>query len=55
MVLKLQISQVTDIEDREVQEPMADQVATNEREVSLCVFVECCSLLTNVENFWFLW
>ena len=35
--------------------PMADQVMTMEPELHLCVFVECCSHLTNIQNFWLLW
>lgn len=52
MVLNLQLSQVTDVAEREIHEPMADQLRTTEPELSLCVFVECCSHLTNIKNFW---
>jgi len=34
---------------------MADQVITLELGLCLCIFVECCSLLTNIKNFWLLW
>jgi len=55
VVLKLKVSQVSDIAEREIQEPMADQVTTTEPELSLCVLVECCSLLRHIQNFWLLW
>ena len=54
MVLKLKMSQVTDVEEKEIQEPMADQVTTMEPELRLCVFVQCCSHLTNIQNIWLL-
>jgi len=34
---------------------MADQVITMEPELNLCIFVECYSHLTNIQNFWLLW
>jgi hypothetical protein len=55
VVLKVKMSQVTDVAEKEIQEPMADQVMTMGPELRLCVFVECCSLLTNIQNFLFLW
>jgi len=55
VVLKLRMSQVTDVAEKEIQEPMADQVTTMEPQLRLCVFVECCTHLTNVQNFWLLW
>jgi len=54
VVLKL-MSHFTDIEEKEIQEPMADQVMMMEPELRVCVFVECCSHLTNIQNFWRLW
>jgi len=48
------MSQVTDVAEKEIQESMADQVKMTEPELSLCPFVECCSLLTNIQNFWLL-
>ena len=45
MVLKLQMSQVTDVAEKGIEEPMADQVTMTEPELSLCVLVECCSHL----------
>ena len=48
--LKLQMSQVRGIAENKIQEAMADQV-TIESEIGLCVFVECCSHLTNIQNF----
>ena len=30
---------------------MADQVITVELELSVCIFVECCSHETNIQNF----
>jgi hypothetical protein len=51
---KLEMSQVTDIAEKEIQEPMADQVTMTEPELSLCVFVEC-SHLSNIQNFCLLW
>ena len=54
MVLKLKMSQVTDVTE-EIQELMADQVIMTEPELSLCVFLECCSHLTNIQIFWHLW
>ena len=48
--LKLKMSQVRDIAENEIQEAMADQVTT-ESEIGLCVFIECCSHLTNIQNF----
>jgi len=53
VVLKRRMSQVTDVAEKEIQEPMADQVTTMEPELRLCVFVEC-SHLTNIQNFWLL-
>ena len=53
MVLKLNMSHFTDIEEKEIQEPMADQVMMMEPELRVCVFVEC-SHLTNIQNFWLL-
>jgi len=47
--LKLKMSQVRNIAENAIQEPMADQVMT-ESELGLCVFVECCSHLTNIQN-----
>ena len=52
VVLKLKMSQFTDVAEKEIQEPMAGQVMTMEPELSLCVFVESCSHLTNIQNFW---
>ena len=48
--LKLKMSQVRDVAKNEIQEAMAHQVTT-ESELGLCVFVECCSHLTNIHNF----
>ena len=39
MVLKLKMSQDTDIAGKEIQEPIADQVTMTEPELSLCVFL----------------
>jgi hypothetical protein len=47
--LKLKMSQVRDIAENEIQEPMADE-ETTESELGLCVFGECCSHLTNNQN-----
>jgi len=55
VVLKLKMSQVPDVAEKEIQEPMAEKVMMTEPELSLCVFVECCSHLTNIQNFWLLW
>jgi len=55
VVLKLKMSQVTDVAEKEIQEPMAVQVMTTEPELRSCVFVECCSHLTNIHNFCLLW
>jgi len=49
------MSQVTDVAEKEIQEAMADQVTMTEPELCLCVFVESCSYLTNIQNFWLLW
>jgi hypothetical protein len=54
LVLKLKVSLVTDVVVKEIQEPMADQVMATEPELSLYVFVECWSHLTNIQNFWLL-
>ena len=51
MVLKLKTSQVTDVAEKVIQEPMADQVMTMEPELRSRVFVHCCSHLTNIQNF----
>jgi len=48
LVLKLKMSQVTDVAEKEIQEPKSDKVMTSEPELSL--FVEC-SLLRNIQNF----
>jgi len=45
------MSHVSDVAEKENQEPMADQVITMESKLNLCVFVECCSHLTNIQNF----
>jgi hypothetical protein len=55
LVVILKMSQVTDVAEKEKQEPVADEVVTMEPELSLCLFVECCSYLTNIQNFWLLW
>jgi len=54
VVLKRRMSQVTDVAEKEIQEPMADQVTMMEPELRLCVFVECCTHFTNIQNFWLL-
>ena len=55
MVLELKMSKFTDISEKENQESMRDQVMTMESELILCLFVECCSYLTDIQNFWLLW
>jgi hypothetical protein len=54
IILKLKISQVSDVAAKEIQEPMADEVITSEHGLSLCLFVECL-LLTNVQYICLLW
>ena len=44
------MSHVTDIPEKENQEPMTNEVITMEPELSLCLFVECCLHLTNIQN-----
>jgi len=39
VVLKLKMSQVPDVAEKEIQEPMAEQVMMTEPELSLCVFL----------------
>jgi hypothetical protein len=51
LVLKLKLSQITDIAEKEKQEPIADLVITKEPELGLCLSMECCSHLTNIQNF----
>jgi hypothetical protein len=51
----LKLKMFTDVAEKEIQEPMADQVTMTEPELGLCVFVECCSHLTNIQNLWLLW
>jgi len=41
LVLKLKLSQFTDVAEKEIQEPMADKVITSESEVIFCPLVEC--------------
>jgi len=41
LVLKLKMSQVSDVAEKEIQESVADQVITLVPELSLCLFVEC--------------
>ena len=53
--LELKMSKVTDIAEKENRELMSDQVMTMESELILCLFVECCSHLTNIQNLWLLW
>jgi hypothetical protein len=55
MVLKLKMSQVTDIEQEENQEPIASQVMNMGPELNLCIFVGCCSHLANIYYFWLFW
>ena len=55
LVLKIKMSQVTDLAETENQEAMADQVITVEPELNLCLFVEYYSHLTNIQNFRLLW
>jgi hypothetical protein len=38
--------------EKDNQQPMRDQVITMECELILYLFVECCSHLTNTQNFW---
>jgi len=47
------MSQVTDLAEKENQQPMTDQVITMEPKLGLCVFFECCSHLTNIKDLWF--
>jgi len=49
------MSQVTDVAEKEIQEAVADKVTMTEPELCLCVFVECCSYLTNIQNLCLLW
>ena len=55
LVLNLGMSQVTVVTEKENQEPMTDQVITVESELILCLFVEGCSHVTDIQNFWLLW
>ena len=50
LVLKLKMSQVTRVAEEQNLETMADQVITMELEMSLCIFVECFSHITNIQN-----
>jgi hypothetical protein len=45
------MSQVSDVAEEDIQEPMADQVITMELGLGLCIFVGCFSHLTNIQNF----
>jgi len=51
---KGKMSQVTDVAEKDNLELMADDVITMEPRLSLCLYVECCSHLTNIWNFWLL-
>jgi len=53
LVLKLKISQVAHVAEKESLEPMAEQVITMEPELSLRLFVECSLHLTNIQNWIF--
>jgi hypothetical protein len=48
--LKLKMSHVIDRAEKENQEAMINQVIMMEPELSLCLFVRCCSHLTNIPN-----
>jgi hypothetical protein len=43
LVLNLKMPVATDVPEKDNQEPMADQVISMEPELSLCLFVQCCS------------
>jgi len=45
------MSQVTGGAEKENQEAMAYQVITMEPKLHLCLFVQCYSHLTNIQNF----
>jgi hypothetical protein len=55
VVLNLKLSQFTDLAEKKIQEPKAEQVTMTNPDLILCVFVECCSHLTNIQNLWLLW
>jgi hypothetical protein len=48
------VSQVTDVAGKEIEDPVADEVITKEPELEVSFFVECFSLLTNIQNLWLL-
>jgi len=39
LILKLKMSQFTDVAEKEIQEPMADEITVMEPELSVCVFL----------------
>jgi hypothetical protein len=50
VVLKLKMSQVRDITENDIQEPMADQVTT-ESDLEICVYVDSFFTIKNIQNF----
>ena len=55
LVLELKMSEVTDVAEKENQEPITHQVITMESGLILCLSVGCCSYLTDIQNFLLLW
>ena len=50
----LGLGDLSDVAEKENKEPIAFEVLTVKLGLSLCLFVEFCSHLTNIQNFWLL-
>jgi len=48
------MSQLTDVAEK-VSRVNGRSSINDEPELSLCLSVDCCSQLTNIQNFWLLW
>ena len=55
VVLNLKMSEFTDVAENKIQERIAEQVTTTKPEFSFCVYVECCSHLTTIQDPYLLW
>jgi len=55
LVFKVKMSLVTDLAEKANEVPMTGHVVTMESGLSLCCFVECCSHLRNMQDFWLFW
>jgi hypothetical protein len=46
---------VIDVGEEKNEEPVTSQVIRQNPSSVVCLVVECCAPLTDIENFWLLW